>query len=107
VDRIHKPFQHDNMLSVSFFFNFKLCCVCLTHRGYDPLDMELVNTENKVTNIIHDVRYNTINFRIQLSRHILTMAYNVQGGSNMTGTCAACLHTNQSRSYLNHLVYSK
>jgi hypothetical protein len=29
----------------------------------------------------------------------------VQGGSNMTGTCAACLHTNQSPSYLNHLVY--
>jgi hypothetical protein len=30
----------------------------------------------------------------------------VQGGSNMTGTSAACLHTNQSRSYLNHLVDS-
>jgi hypothetical protein len=29
---------------------------------------------------------------------------NVQGGSNMTGTCAARLHTNQSWSYLNHLV---
>jgi hypothetical protein len=29
----------------------------------------------------------------------------IQGGSNMTGTCAACLHTNQSRSYLNHLVF--
>jgi hypothetical protein len=29
----------------------------------------------------------------------------IQGGSNMTGTDAACLHTNQSRSYLNHLVY--
>ena len=28
----------------------------------------------------------------------------IQGGSNMTGTRAACLHTNQSRSYLNHLV---
>jgi hypothetical protein len=28
----------------------------------------------------------------------------VQGGSNVTGTCAACLHTNKSRSYLNHLV---
>jgi hypothetical protein len=28
----------------------------------------------------------------------------VQGGSNMTGTSAAWLHTNQSRSYLNHLV---
>jgi hypothetical protein len=23
----------------------------------------------------------------------------------MTGTCAACLHTSQSRSYLNHLVH--
>jgi len=31
---------------------------------------------------------------------------NIHGGSNMTGTCAACLHTNQSRSYLNHLVYT-
>ena len=31
-------------------------------------------------------------------------ATNIQGGSNMTGTGAACLHTNQSRSYLNHLV---
>ena len=28
----------------------------------------------------------------------------LQGGSNMTGTCAACLHTNQAQSYLNHLV---
>jgi hypothetical protein len=28
----------------------------------------------------------------------------IQGGSNMTGTCAACLYTNQSRSYFNHLV---
>ena len=33
-----------------------------------------------------------------------TAAQDVQGGSNMTGTDAACLHTNQSRSYLNHLV---
>jgi hypothetical protein len=40
----------------------------LIHRGYDALDMELVNTENKVKNIIHDVRYNTINFRIHLIR---------------------------------------
>jgi hypothetical protein len=28
----------------------------------------------------------------------------LQGGSDMTGINAACLHTNQSRSYLNHLV---
>ena len=29
----------------------------------------------------------------------------IQGGSDMTGTDSACLHTNQSRSYLNHLVF--
>jgi hypothetical protein len=34
----------------------------------------------------------------------LVVFCNKQGGSNMTGTCAACLHTNQSWSYLNHLV---
>jgi hypothetical protein len=28
----------------------------------------------------------------------------VQGGSNMIGTDCMILHTNQSRSYLNHLV---
>ena len=32
--------------------------------------------------------------------------WNLQGCSNMTGTSAACLHTNQSRSYLNHLVFA-
>jgi len=31
--------------------------------------------------------------------------WNIQGGSNMTGTVYTCLHTNQSRSYLNHFVY--
>ena len=30
----------------------------------------------------------------------------IQGGSNMTGTVYTCLHTNQSRSYLNHLVHA-
>ena len=38
-------------------------------RGCDPLDMEQYG--NKVTNIIHDVRYNrynTINLRIYLNR---------------------------------------
>ena len=30
----------------------------------------------------------------------------IQGGSNMTGTYAACLHRNQSRSYFNHLVHT-
>ena len=49
----------------------------------------------------------------QITRYIkrvklYSMSYEcgIQGGSNMTGTCAACLHTNQSRPYLNHLVYS-
>jgi hypothetical protein len=50
------------------FFNFNLFFIRLTHRGYDWSDMELVNTGNKVTNIIHDVRYNTLIFRIHLSR---------------------------------------
>jgi hypothetical protein len=27
------------------YFNFNLFNVCLIHRGYDPSDMELVNTE--------------------------------------------------------------
>jgi hypothetical protein len=41
----------------------------LIHRDYDPSDMEIVNTENKVTSI-HDVRYNTVNFSLYLdSQH--------------------------------------
>jgi hypothetical protein len=36
---------------------------------------------------------------------LIPFVHEVQVGSNMTGTSAACLHTNQSRSYLNHLVY--
>jgi hypothetical protein len=55
-------------LKMARYFNFNLFCIRLIHSGYDPSDMELVNTENKVTNIIHDVRYNTISCRIQLSR---------------------------------------
>ena len=35
----------------------------------------------------------------------VTAAFKIQGGSNMTGKSAACLHTNQSRSCLNHLVF--
>jgi hypothetical protein len=55
---------NENIRACSIFnFNFNLFCVRLIHRGYDPSDMELVNTENKVTNIIHDVRYNTVNFQ--------------------------------------------
>ena len=33
-----------------------------------------------------------------------SLSLDIQGGSNMTGTVYTCLHTNQSRSYLNHLV---
>ena len=32
---------------------------------------------------------------------------NIQGGSNVTGTVYTCLHTNHSRSYLNHLVLKR
>ena len=41
----------------------------------------------------------------QLDRSCEKLGSVLQGGSNMTGTSAACLHTNQSRSYLNHLVH--
>jgi hypothetical protein len=37
-------------------FQFQLFCVHLIHKGYEPSDMELLNSESKVTNIIHDVR---------------------------------------------------
>jgi len=37
--------------------------------------------------------------------HLHDALFTLQGGSNMTGTYAACLHTNQSWSYLNHLVH--
>ena len=40
-----------------------------------------------------------------LRRNERDVIKNVQGVSNMTGTYAACLHRNQSRSYLNHPVY--
>jgi len=41
-----------------------------------------------------------------LAKNLRNITYAlVQGGSNMTGTYAACLHRNQSRSYLNHLVF--
>jgi hypothetical protein len=36
--------------------NFNLFYIHLIRRGYDLLNMVLVSTENKVTNIIHDVR---------------------------------------------------
>ena len=45
---------------------------------------------------------------IAVPQTVLGVSFNnspyVQGGLNMTGTSAACFHTNQSRSYLNHLV---
>jgi hypothetical protein len=72
-------------------FNFNLFCVYLIHRGYDPSDMERVNTENNVTNIIHDVRYNTINFRIQLSRRHSNRETSVESVHHMAFTPKAVL----------------
>ena len=45
--------------NIKMVFNFNLFNVHFIHRGYDPSDMEIVNTNNKVTNIIHDVKCNT------------------------------------------------
>jgi len=40
----------------------------------------------------------------RVQKRAAKLANNIKGGSKMTGTSAACLHTNQSRSYLNRLV---
>jgi len=63
------------------------------------------------SSVSHFTQYHTGNILEYTNIHILrTEAITphfvfIQGGSNMTGTHAACLHRNQSRSYLNHLVY--
>jgi len=49
------------------FFNFNLFCVHLIHRGYDPLDMELVNTGNKVTIINQSINQHGIIWKFQSS----------------------------------------
>ena len=46
----------------------------------------------------------SLNCDICSSSMVNAYVCHLQCGSNMTGTNAACLHTNQSRSYLNHLV---
>jgi len=51
-------------------FNFNLFCIHLIHRGCDLSDMELVKTEIRLQ-IIQNVRYNIINFRIYLIGDIL------------------------------------
>ena len=43
-------------------------------------------------------------FSLSSSCRRMQVRFELQGGSNMTGTVYTCLHTNQSRSYLNHLV---
>ena len=43
----HDIFYSTGPISISVF-NFNLFCIHLIHRGYDPLDMELVNTEIKL-----------------------------------------------------------
>jgi len=53
-------------ISISIF-NCNLSCFHLIYRVCDPSDIELVNTE-VMLQIIHYIRYNTINFRIYLSR---------------------------------------
>jgi hypothetical protein len=56
--------NHEIYLKFQFQFKF----ILLSFDPYDLPDMERINTEDMVTNIVHDVRYNTINFRIHLNR---------------------------------------
>jgi hypothetical protein len=65
------------------------------------------------TYIFH-VNHGNCNFFSQIPLHISsvlsswwTVAPNVQGGSNMTGTNCDLFTHNQSRWYLNHLVFNK
>ena len=53
-----------------------------------------------VTATLATLIHNTLHWRF-----LPALIFIIQGGSNMTGTVYICLHTNQSRSYLNHLVY--
>jgi len=47
----------------------------------------------------------TLHVTVIISHNLPDESCNVQGGSNTTRTVYTCLHTNQFRSYLNHLVY--
>jgi hypothetical protein len=76
--------------------------------------MELVNTENKVTNIIHDVRYNTINFRIYLKRwhsdcnvtaeSFLAMVYNIYLKLLLSSSSSLALQPSMGYGLLVHKV---
>jgi hypothetical protein len=45
----------EEYVCVCVYFNFNLFSVHLIHMGYDPSDMELVNTEIKLQNITHEI----------------------------------------------------
>ena len=73
-------------LLVLVFKNFVSLWVCNVYSGHCEF-------------MVNDLKINLISSLIQQCI--------IQGGSNMTGTVFTCLHTNQSRSYLNHLVHNK
>jgi hypothetical protein len=77
---------------------------------YGTETMETSLTNNRDNGVQHNPlsAYFCISFQPTPSQRQPASAccQQLQGGSNMTGTCAACLHTNQSRLYLNHLVFS-
>ena len=61
-------------------------------------------TVQKCFNYILIIRFSTARLFSELL--ISTRGYEIQGGSNMTGTNCDLFTHNQSRSYLNHLVFS-
>jgi len=54
----------------------------------------------------HSYAFEQMSFNTSINYSLKNQAHYIQGGSNMTGTVYTCLHTNQSRSYLNHLVHA-
>jgi hypothetical protein len=83
------------------------CLPTLRYRLLLPYSsvLDCLTIEDETDRLTRNVRRNYQCTLSNLPENRRPLIHDVQGGSNMTGTCAACLHTNQSRSYLNHLVF--
>ena len=82
---------------------------CCTY-SYDIVSLYMFSTALSTAIVSQYVHVTVLMFTFHLerseSRMFRNMSLHLQGGSNMTGTSAACLRTNQSRSYLNHVVHT-
>ena len=91
-----------------FLINFVLCYKHSCHYCH-LLSKEVIFLCFVCVCVCMYVNYVYIHTYIHTYMHsyIHTLRTYIQGGSNMTGTDSACLPTNKSRSYLNHLVHRR